>query len=84
MFHLPLASKVKNRQCLNELLSEMDDFILEKIATQYCGTLGGVTGQLNHSDKGDDWPSTSNLLTLNLPLQMIVQEAPIQAWWRRH
>lgn len=61
----------------------MDDFILEKIATQYCGTLGGVTGQLNHSDKGDDWPSTSNLLTLNLPLQMIVQEAPIQAWCSR-
>lgn len=39
----------------------MDDFILEKIATQHTATLGGVTGQLNHSEKGDDLSSTSNL-----------------------
>ena len=43
------------------------DFILEKIATQHIA-LHGVTGQLNHSDKGDDWSSTSNLQALNLPL----------------
>lgn len=42
----------------------MDDFISVKIATEYNGTLSRVTGQLNHSDKGDDWLSTAHLLAL--------------------